>query len=172
VAEYDESLFDDGYVVARSEDAHGGWLERRSYGVSVPGIEGSKSPQWTIVESFRRRRDAETFLAGMRAGWRHGLALSAKREALRDYLAEWRAAVGEAPAVDVSLHCRACGHSSRHWITEEDLNGLARQRDTAGLAPVSRPCQQCGGEVSAELYVDDVRRRLEDWKILLPHFSE
>lgn len=170
--EFDESLFDDGYVVARSEDAHGGWLERRSYGVSVPGIEGAESPQWTIVESFRRRRDAEMFLAGMRAGWRHGLALSAKRGALRKYIDERHAAVGEESAVDVSLHCRSCDVWSRHWMTEDNFDELAGQRDAAGLAPVSRRCPECGKDVSSELYVDEVRRRLEDWTILLPRLRD
>jgi hypothetical protein len=172
MAEFDESLFDDGCVVARSEDGHGGWIEHRSYGVSVPGIEGPQSHQWTNVESFRRRRDAEIFLAGMRAGWRHGVALSAKRQALREHLSEMRAAVGDAAAVDVSLHCRSCDSWSRHWMTEDNLNVLARQRDTAGLAPVSRSCPECGEEISSELYVDDVRRRLEDWKSLLPRMTE
>ena len=57
-------------------------------------------------------------------------------------------------------------------MTEDNLDELAGQRDAAGLAPVSRRCPECGKDVSSELYVDEVRRRLEDWTILLPRLRD
>jgi hypothetical protein len=173
VADYDETLFDEGQVVDQTFDVHGGWLERRGYGVSVPGVEGPESVQWTIVARYRRRREAEAFLAGMRAGWRYGLELSAKRRAIHEYVAERRAAVGDRPAVDVRFHCKACDHNWYHWFEESDLDALDRQRppDTCWV-PVSVSCPSCGEPVSTELDVPTVRRRLDDLKIIGPRVAD
>lgn len=173
MADYDESLFDEAEVVHQTSDVHGGWLERRAYGVSVPGVEGPESVQWTIVARYRRPREAEAFLAGMRAGWRYGLALSAKRRAIHQYVAERRAAVGDRPAVDVRFHCPACDNDWSNWFEEPDLDALDRQRHPeTSWAPVSVSCPSCGEPVSTELDVPIVRRRLDDWKTVGPWVAD